>query len=745
MAATERFNPGAAIYLFSNPIAYLGKRERPVCTRVTGAGTVTYPIPRDEQERLRALQDCRLLDTAPDPSFDRLTAMAARLLNAPMALVSLVDRDRQWFKSTHGLDVSHTPRDYALCAYTILTDGVFVVEDATKDARHADNPLVAGPLRLRTYAGVPLHSRCGRKIGSLCVIYTEVTSLSAEDLRTLTDLAALTEDAICRHLALTEAAEKDAKNRRLIAAQREHEALLKSMARAAQVGGWAYDIDTAELRWTAETRRIHGVDDDFQPEVGSAIDFYTVETQPIIQDAFTRCINDGVPYDLELQIEDRSGKGKWVRSIGQPVHDQGRIVGAVGAFQDISQEIDRRIELERRRAQADAANEAKSRFLATMSHEIRTPLNGVLGMIDLVARGELCPEQRERMKIATRSAEALLTLLTDVLDISRMEVGGLELHPGATDPAALIGEVAALFAPRAAEKSLGFETDLGDLPAAIMTDAVRLRQVLVNLTSNAIKFTDAGTVRIGCHIVGDDAARRIRFEVTDTGPGISKADQRRLFRHFSQVDNSATRRHDGSGLGLAISRQIAELMGGRIGLRSTPGKGSTFHVELPLVIAQSAQNDNLQEAPAEAAAQTDRTLDLLIAEDNEVNRAVIAAFCANRGHRFDMVTNGAEAVKAVKERHYDAVLMDIHMPVMDGVEATAAIRALDGPAGQVPIVAVTANAINGDRDRFIGAGMDAYLTKPLRADDLYALLDQLCGEPPTDRASAMPKRCSSAS
>jgi signal transduction histidine kinase/DNA-binding NarL/FixJ family response regulator len=407
-----------------------------------------------------------------------------------------------------------------------------------------------------------------------------------------------------------------------------------------------------------------------------------------------------------VQALEGSARGMQSGDFGAPVRVAGQdeLTQVVDAFNTVAHRL--REEWSR----AEAATRAKSQFLAVMSHEIRTPMNGVLGMAHLLLDTPLSDSQRRQVEVLRDSGQALLAILNDILDFSKMEAGRLELVADDFDLARVVGSVQALMMPRAREKGLILHADVApDVPTALRGDAGRVRQVLLNLVGNAIKFTEAGEVRVDIMLAGPPTERvPLRIAVSDTGIGIAPEAQTQLFREFTQVDTSPTRRFGGTGLGLAICRRIVQAMGGQIGVESEPGAGAIFMVAVELERAQAPLPVE-SETPAAAVAP----LRILLAEDHPVNRQVALGLLARHGHKVDVVADGAAAVEAARGGGYDVILMDVHMPVMDGIEASRMIRQCPGAAGRVPIVGLSASVLKDETDLCFAAGMDEFLAKPI--------------------------------
>ncbi|MCG5240715.1 PAS domain S-box protein [Azospirillum doebereinerae] len=401
-----------------------------------------------------------------------------------------------------------------------------------------------------------------------------------------------------------------------------------------------------------------------------------------------------------------------------------------GAMRDITAQREIEASLRRAKEAADHANRMKGEFLATMSHEIRTPMNGVLGALTLVDGPNLDQEQRRLLEVARRSGNALLTILDDILDLSKLEAGKVEVEPVDFDLRAMLEDTVALLQPSASGRGLGFSLDVAPgVPARARADVRRIRQVLVNLIGNALKFTHRGAVTLRAGL--DEAPKPdggflLRFEVVDTGIGIPGDVLPTLFRRFTQADGSITRKFGGTGLGLAISRELVTLMNGRIGAVSIEGKGSTFWFTVLCHPAAAPEEvPSMAPSPPGILAPSVNGLRVLIAEDNEINRDIVVAMLRRAGHRPIAVPDGLQAVRALEEESFDIVLMDVQMPVMDGITATRHIRAMPEPACGIPIVALTGNAMPGNETEYLAAGMNAYLSKPIVSAALFRTLTEV--------------------
>jgi PAS domain S-box-containing protein len=447
--------------------------------------------------------------------------------------------------------------------------------------------------------------------------------------------------------------------------------------------------------------------------------FIYPEDLPGLAASFQRSM-EGQIEPFEFRIIDKAGRIRYVRTSSRLLLKENQKFGLSGVITDIT---------ERKHAEeaAEAAASAKSEFLANMSHEIRTPMNAVIGLTDLLLGTDLTREQRDYAEAIRSSGDSLLSVINDILDFSKIDHRKMDLESQPIDLRSCIKDSVGLLATEASEKDLNLSCTIDDnTPEIIKGDPIRLRQILANLLSNAIKFTDIGgiTILVSSRRL-EGTCHEICFSVKDTGIGIPEDKMSRLFQSFTQIDSSTTRRYGGTGLGLAISKKLVEMMGGKIWAESQLGKGSTFHftilADATFIKPASTKVEARQES--DNGEDQNHVLRILLAEDNPVNQMVMLKMLNKLGYHADVAANGTKVLRSLELQPYDLILMDVQMPEMDGFEAARAIRKLWASADQPKIIAITAYALEGDREKCLDAGMDDYISKPVKLKELRAVLE----------------------
>ncbi|MGA7617687.1 MAG: response regulator [Thermoanaerobaculia bacterium] len=820
--------------------------------------------------RLLTLQECGILDTPAEPHLDQLTAFAAEICGAPVAILGFLDQDRYWIKSRFRWNVSQFPREAAFARFVVDANDVVLIEDAQKDPRAVSNPLVTAPPNVRFYAGAPIVTSDGMVVGSLEVFDRVPRQLQNVQVNAL------------RTLAREVGAELDLRRRlerldlQLADTAEVREALRESDERFQDLFDSADDM-IMSIR--SDGRLMHlnraaietlaGADGTLhRPTIEDAIH---PDALPDFNRMFQQIIRTGVAETVETEFLAADGRRLIVEGSLIPKVVNGSVILARVIFRDITERKMSEIELGKARDEALESSRAKSQFLTNITHEIRTPMNVILGMLQLLGDSTtLTAEQRDYVQTAQGSAETLLGIINNILHVSQLESGKLSITLADFDLRSSVQRIVDVMNVVGMERKVTIRAEVDeDIPPIVRGDVARLRQVLTNLLGNAIKFSGESTVRIGVRGQNEtDSHYLIRFEITDHGVGIPENAIPRIFDPFFQVDSSSTREHSGTGLGLTTSKQLVEIMGGQIGVTSEEGIGSTFWFTVPfqkktaeritvtamksgfpgmraLIVDRSETSRKVlshifaswgmrtraagdytealerlrseaslgepyriavfdrqlveidgigfarlvkadpsiastglvmmiplgeiiddskaraagigayinkpvapsdlfdalstvlarempaidaaagppsEEKPVVVPPEVRERVRILLVEDKPLNRKVALGQLQNLGYRADVATNGAEAVDAVLNGDYHIVLMDCQMPVMDGYEATVEIRRKQTSANRTRIVAMTAHALQGDREKCLSAGMDDYLSKPTKQSELEAAL-----------------------
>ncbi|MCJ8190768.1 PAS domain-containing hybrid sensor histidine kinase/response regulator [Sphingomicrobium aestuariivivum] len=514
--------------------------------------------------------------------------------------------------------------------------------------------------------------------------------------------------------------------------------LLLMTEATAHVGHWLIDLEEKELYWSDETCRIHGVEPGHVPTLDEALDVYHPDDREAVAELVEDALAGGRDYRFTARMVRADGEVRTVESIAKVDKDEtGKPTQLFGVFRDRTDELEQQKELKKALHAAKHAAAAKSHFLANMSHEIRTPMNGVLGFTELLLAEPLTEKQHRHVQLIHDSGTSMLQLLNDILDISKIEAGRLELLHEPVDLRAKIHACVDIMRAAAEAKGLELEVDCDPaIPDFMEGDRLRVRQILLNLLGNAVKFTEKGSIRVAARRCGGDDGPRVEIAVIDSGIGIPEGKQKQIFDTFDQGASTTARDFGGSGLGLAISRRLADAMGGRLKVESAQGEGSTFTIDLPLVERASPHGVTPMRAARDEQFGDAR---LLVVEDNEVNQMLATAMCEQLGVACDLAADGLEAVDAIEQaaregRPYGLVLMDLQMPHLGGIDATKRLRRLGHGAESLPIIALTANAFAEDVEECLAAGMQAHLTKPVKLEQLQAMIAQHLSPTPSPGA-----------
>jgi PAS domain S-box-containing protein len=792
------------------------------------------PLTENEADRIAALESYQVLDTLPEKDYDAITRLASYICEAPIALISLIDVDRQWFKSKVGLQVSETPRTDAFCRYTILSDEILEVPDALLDELFVDNVLVTGEPKIRFYAGAPLVDDNGHRLGSLCVIDSVPRKLTFEQRDALTTLSR----EVISHLTLRKQKKELEENLKLhneffnlfnnspeihcvmdretnielinesvthilgftpresvgrpiwyFFPPEDRERVLHIVEEGLKSSKKAYELETrivtksGQMKWVSwsviakgDSWYASGRDITDQKQMLAELEQLSLVASKVsngvvisnadnkvmwINDAFEKITGYHIldvqnnhlgdvlkgeltdlsiiqkarelskakqSFEVDLLIYRKDGQPLWVSVINSIILDSyGNIDKYVEVIIDITAKKKAEHELIATKEEALQLNRAKDMFISVMSHEIRTPLNAVIGISQLLMDDNPAPSQKENLNILKFSADNLMTLINDVLDFTKVETGNIELEKVNVDMRDLVNSVINSMQFKAQAKGIYLKAQVDDsLPQFIKGDKTRLCQILLNLVGNSLKFTEKGGIVIDLKVIEQTPNEvRIRFEVSDTGIGIAADKINTVFESFKQADANITRLYGGTGLGLAITKRLVELHDSRVNVESVYGQSSKFWFTITFNKGKNNLDTNTNNE-----VRIGLKLNVLVVDDNHINRLLIDKVLKKWGIAADFAENGLIALEKIEAKHdYDVVLMDIHMPEMGGLEATKILRSKDDAySQQLPVIALTASMLNNQMDMIGDAGMNDYMLKPFDQKTLYDKISKFSKE-----------------
>ena len=679
---------------------------------------MTFPIsPGREDARLSSLHSYELLDTLPEASLDDLTKLAAQICGVPIALISLIDENRQWFKSRMGLDAAQMPLSVSMCKYAVADRKTLVVSDARLDARFANNPLVLGPPNLRFYAGVPLFSASGAALGTLCILDSVPRNFDADALGLLTEFAAMAETEL-----------QQGSQPQLADIRAEEQALLRSVVDNIADGIFIVDLEGRVESANPAAYQMFGYStDDAQAKtlkdapfmqlvpVGATVGATTGATAR----ASSAAASETTPADM---VGVRADGSNFAIDLTRRAFTHGKCDWVLYVLRDVSVQRAQQLSMVAAHNEAIGAARAKTAFLATMSHEIRTPMNGVIGMTSLLLETPLNKEQREFTETIRVSGETLLTVINDILDFSKYESGLVELEKHPFNLTDCIEETFALTASQASNKGLDLLYQIDpEIGSYVDGDLTRLRQVLSNLVSNAIKFTEQGEVLVSVRQISIDGQNQVlEFCVSDTGIGIPREKHTSIFSPFTQADTSTTRKYGGTGLGLAIVSRLVQLMGGKVWLKSTVGQGTQFYFTLQCGIAAGKPMPYLQRNLPSLVGKR-----ILLVDDNRTNLRILSRQCESWGLLVTATDSPVDALRTIcSADKFDLIITDMQMPIMDGVGFATRVRGLnltDRAQLRLPILLLSSI---GQRVSATANMFAATLTKPVRVANLFTVIQQ---------------------
>ena len=701
----------------------------------------------NEKDRIAALIKYNVLDTPQEEEFDSITKLASYICQTPIALISLIDADRQWFKSKIGLEATETNLEVSFCQHAIKDDALFEIPNALNDERFKNNPLVVGAPDVRFYAGTPLKSSSGFNVGTLCVIDKIPRNLTKEQKEGLETLG----KQVITQLELRERnRELKIEFDKLKQAQEEIFTLYKTqhaITNSTSLSIISTYPDGTIQSFNEGAEKMLGYNAEEVVNISSPSIFHDSNEVAVRAEILTKELGYKVEPGFDVfHIKNKfqetdTNEWTYIRKDGTKIPVQltcsivrnknGDVFGYMGIAEDITDRKKAENELRNAKEAAEQSLMAKDSFLSNMSHEIRTPMNAIIGFTDLMIQTELDKEQHKYIKNVKNAGENLLAIVNDILDLSKIESGKMSIESYPFHLKETLKNTRNLLKEKAKEKKIEYNYFLdAELPDFVIGDNNRLNQIMINLVGNAIKFTSEGSVTVAVKKVDEDEQNyKLHFSIKDTGIGISEDKLDVIFERFTQANNDTTRKFGGTGLGLNIAKLLIEMQGGELNVKSEVGKGSEFYFTIAYKKA-----DKEMELPVQHTLFPKQKLGkikILLSEDNLINQELAKSVIKKFGFELHVVNNGKECVELLQTKSFDVILMDLQMPEMDGYQATRFIR--HELKMNIPIIAMTAHSLVGEKEKCMEIGMNDYIPKPFKQNDLYNIILSVLKHTPEEK------------
>lgn len=679
----------------------------------------------EEIDRLSTVLSYNLLDTPPEADLDELAELISLVCATPIAIISLIDDKRQWYKAKVGVENSEVPVEDSFCQYTMLDSTLLEIPDASKDDRVKDKPATQGKNGIRFYAGIPLQAPNGHNIGTVCVASPIKGKLSEKQQKAFRLLAKQAMNLIeskkmNKNLGLELRQIIDTERKKAESKLYEKEAEINALIQAISLSNGLVEF--------SPEGEIVLVNEIFASSVGYQVAELTgkLHSELLFEEDldqygdFWHKLRQGIFKSGQMKRRHRNGNPVWILATYNPILDEkGRVTKVIKIAQEITQSIESRDTLQKEKEKADILNIQKDNFIANVSHEIRTPIHAILGFTQLLLDSETEPLKTGYLQAVKTAGDTLLFIINDILDISKIESGIFQIDQVEFDLRRTIEELYSFLRIRAIQKNLDFSFQIDPkIPPYLLGDKNRLAQVLINLVGNAIKFTEEGFVKL---MVSQKRQTKdkvwIKFSVQDSGIGIPTEKLGQIFNRFSQSGETNSRRFGGTGLGLNISKSIVEKMNGLIEVNSKEGAGSEFSFEIAFKKSDRKLSSDSQSTPKEPGDKRLNPIRILLCEDNELNQVLMTKLLSPPHFELTLAKSGLEGVRYLESHSVDLILMDIQMPVMDGYQATDKIR--NELNINVPIIALSANFLIKEKKKCLDAGMDDYLSKPFSQEELF--------------------------